>query len=221
MTIISLGWNCDPAIMCTQMKLKLTKEKGYLTCPFDLMVTNYKGICECIRDKFKYLTDINYLVIDNNAIYHTKYKFIFNHESPNHFDILKHENWSSPNHFVDNNFEKFIDRYNKRIANFNKYISENYVIFVHQRYNSISPELDNAIHETYPQLKYRILCVTKSETEHGKPEFEKIFVDKYDPIEMERFESTEKLKNVEGNCINVVNYKNITHNFINIVRNKL
>ena len=49
---ISLGQNCHSAIVGVSMGLRKTKQNGYKTCPFDEMVTNYKGIIECIKDDF-------------------------------------------------------------------------------------------------------------------------------------------------------------------------
>ena len=131
---ISLGWNCNTTVYAIQTNLRITKENGYKTCPFDICCTNYLGIIECIKDNFKYLTDSNYLKIINsplktgtikkneNLIYHTKYKFIFPHESPGHFKLYKIQNWENgKNHFIDNDFLLFKKRYNKRIINFFKY----------------------------------------------------------------------------------------------------
>jgi hypothetical protein len=55
---ISLGWNCNSAIYGVENSIRKTKKEGYLTCPFDEMVTNYKGIIECIKDDFEFLCDI-------------------------------------------------------------------------------------------------------------------------------------------------------------------
>lgn len=38
---ISLGWNCDAAGYAVKNKLRETKNNGYKTCPFDIMITNY------------------------------------------------------------------------------------------------------------------------------------------------------------------------------------
>ena len=40
---ISLGWNCSLAMWAVENGLRKTKDNGYLTCPFDLMATNFKG----------------------------------------------------------------------------------------------------------------------------------------------------------------------------------
>jgi hypothetical protein len=58
---ISLGWNCDSAIYGVNNGIRKTKYNGYNTTPFDEMLSNYKGVIECIKDDFKYFCDINYL----------------------------------------------------------------------------------------------------------------------------------------------------------------
>lgn len=82
-----------------------SKGEGYLTCPFDLMVSNYIRLCECIKDDFRYFCDLNYLTLrecpkmkallgdnqndDELWIYNTYYNFAFNHESPDHGKYMK------------------------------------------------------------------------------------------------------------------------------------
>jgi len=65
---------------------------------------------------------------------------MFNHETPGHADLHLKEGWpgndKSPTHFVKNNFKMFIDRYNRRISNFKRYIHENnHIIFILQMVN--------------------------------------------------------------------------------------
>jgi len=89
------------------------------------MLTNIQGIIECINDDFTPLTDTNYLQLlqtdcqnifitnykKDVVIYHTKYKFIFNHESPGHADLYISEKWCEGiNHFTNNNYKNFISR---------------------------------------------------------------------------------------------------------------
>ena len=58
---ISLGWRCEAAQVGVKYNIRSTRNNGYLTCPFDLCVTNYIGICKCIDDDFKYFCDLKYL----------------------------------------------------------------------------------------------------------------------------------------------------------------
>ena len=88
---ISLGWDCGPVSYAVNNKLRETKNNGYMTCPFDLMVTNYDGIVECIKDDFQYLCDPRYIELKtvqkdyqylflkkgHEIIVNTKYNFIF------------------------------------------------------------------------------------------------------------------------------------------------
>jgi len=173
---ISLGWNCSAAQDGVRLGLRDTKTNGYKTCPFDIMVSNYIGVCKCISDNFKYFCDPNCLKLkeapkmarhfpnqnDNEMwIYNTYYNFVFNHESPFHGDLYLKEHWSSPYHFVENNFENFIKRYNTRIDNFKNYLNTSeYVNFILWRYNSTPLELSNTLKLKFPLLKFKINSIT-------------------------------------------------------------
>jgi len=177
---ISLGWRCESAERGVELGLRAVKAQGYGTCPFDLCVTNYDGMIKCIKDDFKYFCDPRYLVLKktppmrqhlgNNQndeeffIYNTYYNFCFNHESPGHSNLYNTEEWPDGiNHFVNNDFQKFIERYQKRIDNFRNYInndSNNKIIFLLSRYNYVPYELEQALVETYPNLDFQIYCWT-------------------------------------------------------------
>jgi hypothetical protein len=117
---ISLGWNCSAAQDGLKLGIRKNKENGYKTCPFDMMISNYIGLCKCIEDDFKYFYDVNYLELrpcpimsgyipnqkdDEKWVYNSYYCFYFNHESPFHGNLYLNERWTSPYHFVENNFE--------------------------------------------------------------------------------------------------------------------
>jgi hypothetical protein len=159
---ISLGWNCHSAAYSVENGIRQKKSEGYLTCPFDILISNYEGVVECIRDDFKYMCDEKYLEIllhnEETYIYNTKYKFIFNHESPYHDNLYINEKWKEgPNHFINNNYKNLKLRYNKRIQNFKKYLNENTVIFVITVWNKTEDDLCKlkyVLNEKYPNLKY-------------------------------------------------------------------
>ena len=172
---ISLGWRCESAQIGVALKLRSTKSEGYNTCPFDLHNSNYPGVVECIKDDFKYLTDPKYLEVREGTfcsehfgmfaeplverqIVNTYYGFVYNHESPGHANLYQSENWEGGiNHFVDNNFEKFIERYNARVENFRNYLaSGDRINFILMRYNAIPNELCRVIEETHPNLDFAI-----------------------------------------------------------------
>lgn len=172
---ISLGWRCETAQLGVSLGKRGTRDHGYKTCPFDLLNTNYVGVCKAISDDFKYFTDPKYLkLVEGNfcsehfdmyntpkretQIVNTYYGFIFNHESPGHGNLYINERWNGGiNHFTSNNFEKFIERYNQRIDNFRNYIKESdKVNFLLMRYNSIPTELCEVISNTYPSLDFEI-----------------------------------------------------------------
>jgi hypothetical protein len=163
---ISLGCSCDSAVWGVQQSIRKTKENEYKTCPFDEMLSNFPGLIECLKDDFKYFCDINYLtMIETPAgpfIYNTKYKFAFNHESPGHDNIYLTQKWPEGiNHFINNNFANFINRYTKRIQSFRNYLSNpnNYISFILQRYNTRQvdlTELREVFQLHYPDLNYYI-----------------------------------------------------------------
>lgn len=169
---ISLGWNCTAAINGIARGLRIPKSAGYKTCPFDICATNYDGVVQCISEDFQFFTDPYYLEvmsapfqIGNNSIalgekliYNNRYKFFFNHESPEHGDLYLKEEWpGGKDHFIQNNFEMFRKRYDARIQNFRNYILQGEkVIFILHRYQTNTVELDKVLKEKYPNLDYDI-----------------------------------------------------------------
>jgi hypothetical protein len=170
---ISLGWRCDSATYGVKHNLRIRNDNGYKTCPFDLMVSNYIGLIACIKDDFKYFCDPEYLVLkpmspdtqwkDEVFIYNTKYKFIFNHESPGHANLYIMQRWSGGiNHFCDNNFAELIKRYSNRIRNFRNYInSKDKIIFILDRFgtNDNNQKLTDTIKAKYPTLDFEIVTI--------------------------------------------------------------
>jgi len=166
---ISLGWNCSSASNGVNTKLRKSKSEGYKTCPFDIMNSNYSGIIQCLNEDFKYFTDLNYLKLvifpstekfheGDTIIMNTRYGFLFNHESPGHADLYKKENWpEGKDHYINNDFKHFIERYNRRIQNFRNYIhSGESIIFLINRPQTDFTELYKCIQEKYPSLTFII-----------------------------------------------------------------
>ena len=176
---ISLGNRCSAAGWAVDNNLRERKENGYKTCPFDLCVTNYKGIVECIKDDFKYLTSQVFLSLEYYGyknidvlnsypgqllIYNKKYNFCFNHESPCHGDLFNIQKWpNGPTHYIDDNYKFFIERYNIRIENFRNYLNDpnNHIMFLF-KFDDINEnsndclELKNVLSNKYPKLDYSI-----------------------------------------------------------------
>ena len=165
---ISLGNVCYSAMWAVENKLRKTKDEGYLTCPFDLMVSNYQGIIRCIYDDFLDFCNPAYLVLNDHGIFNVKYNFGFNHESPEEeAELYLHENWPEGRmHFVNNNYAHFIERYNKRIKSFYYYLQNPayHVLFIIQFTYDKNPEDDckelrDALREKFPDLKYSIQII--------------------------------------------------------------
>jgi len=176
---ISLGWNCNSAIYGVQNNIRKTKSEGYLTCPFDEMVTNLSGIIKCIDDDFKYFCDETHITIINstsdsihlshikndNLIRNTYYNFILNHESPGHGNLYITQKWSGGiNHYIDNNYKEFKKRYLNRINNFKNYLNDanNHIVFILHGYNETNKNivrLKEVLNKKYPNLQYEFLFV--------------------------------------------------------------
>ena len=170
---ISLGWNCHSAGFGVTAGLRLRKEVGYQTCPFDEMITNLKGIQECLQDDFKYFMDEKYLEIKEapfstggivqgeKLLYNTKYNFIFNHESPGHANLYITQNWRGGiNHYIENNYQLLKERYNRRVDSFRTYLREgNEVTFIVTRFNKDVDALESTIRIKYPDLKFKTMII--------------------------------------------------------------
>ena len=163
---ISLGWNCYSASYSVNSGDRERKSEGYNTCPFDMGLTNYMGVVQCIKDDFKYFMDVDIVEIPDNlpymandiVIYNKHYNFIFNHESPHHKNLWITEGWSGgKGHFVNDKFKRFIERYNNRIINFRNYLnSGEKILFIITKENDNVTELREAIASNYPNLDYSI-----------------------------------------------------------------
>jgi len=130
---ISLGYNCDPRINIKNTLM--SKKDGYKTCPFDLCITPFHSLCECIETDFRYFLDDLRLIPGGNADgdrtncgegkqnITNHYNMIFNHEGSTHSHLFN-EGKNDDLFYIRNDFEEFKKRYSKRIENYNKYISE-------------------------------------------------------------------------------------------------
>lgn len=169
--VISLGWNCHPAMLGIEQGLRKRKIDGYKTCPFDEMITNYNGIVQCIENDFqdfcnpdtleiKHIPSESKYLKDDFIIYNKKYKFLFNHESPGHAKLWIDQKWPGGiNHFIANNYEKFIERYTRRIQNFREYLNSGVKIvflIIPPREDDFQ-ELRAAFSRKYPSLNYSIV----------------------------------------------------------------
>lgn len=169
---ISLGYNTHPVAQGVQLHLRSKRGNGYKTCPFDLCLTNYDGILECLEDDFRYFLDPACLKLVRSPfppsgnhdweqwIFNTQYKFLFNYESPNYADLHIKENWpNGATHFVENNFDHFIRRYKRRIANFRSYLykKNTTITFIIEKETADTTSLQHVLKTKYPKVKFNIL----------------------------------------------------------------
>jgi hypothetical protein len=172
---ISLGYNCEPRIYIKK-KLKLTKNNGYKSCPFDLCITNFDALCKCIETNFEKFFDELKLIPGSNTEGNMEktdlcglniinyYNIIFNHESPTHSHLF-FEGKNDDEYYTRNNFLKFRERYENRITNFFNYIKNNdNIIFLYKKNpnDNINDEkinyLNNLLKEKYQKnIKINVL----------------------------------------------------------------
>jgi hypothetical protein len=176
---ISLGKNCESAIVGVESGLRMTREQGYKTCPFDLCVTNYEGMVKCLEEDFLHFCDTRYLELipysskelhvsyakeGELIIKNTYYNFLFNHESPEHTTFHQDQKWpGGKNHFVDNSFKFFIERYNQRIDNFRNYMNSNnnisFLLKKEDENDEDTTALQSAMMKRYPSMDYEIFHI--------------------------------------------------------------
>jgi hypothetical protein len=127
---ISLGYNCGPRIYM-KTDLHINMATGYLTCPFDLCITKFDALYNCIETDFKYFFDELKLIPGGNADGDRSlcgpggmnitnyYNIIFNHEGSTHSHLFKTET-NNDLFYIQNDYEEFKKRYTARITNFKK-----------------------------------------------------------------------------------------------------
>jgi hypothetical protein len=166
---ISFGWNCSSAVWAVHAGLRDTRSSGYRTCPFDEMLTNYAGVVECIRSDFEGFVDPANLVLrqipttspyctGDTLVYNTRYRFLFNHESPGHADLYLHQAWpGGKEHYIANNWHAFRERYSRRIENFRTYMRSGVPITCIITYPFPPTELEHALRTAYPTTQFKII----------------------------------------------------------------
>lgn len=170
---ISLGYNCRPASIGVDRAWRSSKANGYKTCPFDLCISPFEGMVECIRDDFKDLCNPKYLRLqtvpaavlesatDEELIYNTKYSLVFLHESPGHANLYQTEQWPNGRyHWVNDNWKAFCERYSRRIDNFRMYLRSGTPIrFILASHSPALDTLHHALQSSYPGLVYALTDV--------------------------------------------------------------
>ena len=171
---ISLGSTCDPRVYITKT-LGKSKKNGYKTCVFDLCITNFNDLCNCIEDDFKHFFDNLTLIPGTNANGDRSkcgngnlnitnyYNMIFNHESPTHSHLHIFGNGKNDDlFFIKNDFSEFKKRYNDRINNFRNYINNHKnITFIYKKMNNDQSfnleKLKNILNNKYSNKNINIL----------------------------------------------------------------
>lgn len=160
MIYISIGSNCSPRVYIKET-LKLTHENGYKSCPFDLCITPFESLYNCIETDFKYFFDNLHTTFGNNASGDRSkcgegmlnitnyYGIIFNHEGSTHSHLFK-EGTNDDYYYIRDDFKKFKERYSLRILNFLNYIEENNEITcIHSSHPVICEKDITKLHELF------------------------------------------------------------------------
>ena len=163
---ISLGMTCRAAKLAVEMGLRQTKAQGYRTGPFDMMLSTYEGVVQCLRDDFRHLTAPQHLQLGKDGqLRNTYYNFTFVHESPPYFPYtVKTLKQPWPNgvmHFINDNFLLLKERYNRRIESFLSYLhSGSPIVFLLEIQDEVGSrdceELAGVLRGKYPGLDFRI-----------------------------------------------------------------
>ena len=161
MIIISLGFNCSPAII-RKNNFNQSKNRGYQTCPFDLCVTPMKGLCDCIEEDFGNFFDLRF----EGGVIMNSYNMWFNHESPLNHKIYKE--LGPDTFFMDNNYEKFMERYQKRIDNFRNYMkSGDDILFLLNNPHDKVDRLIQILCDRYPECNFQLAVISDPTYENG------------------------------------------------------
>lgn len=178
---ISLGGCCLPAVWGVHHKYRGRKIDHHKSCPFDQMIINYNTMVKCIVEDFKHFADPSYLMMApinsfknhrdcvsicypyDTVLTNTYYGCGFQHETPAG-NLYQIESWKEgPDHFINNNYAHFKDRYNNRIFNFMYYLNNaNFVTFI--LCDCCQPDFEctalrAALALKYPNLKYKIIII--------------------------------------------------------------
>ena len=155
--VISLGWDCQSAEIRYGV-FGHTYDLGYKTCPFDLCVTDYKSLLECLSSNFDRSIFFN-LFIDANGWIRNGYSMWFNHESPELSDNF--EKLGESDYFIKNNFKNFKDRYEQRIENWNNYIeNSDEILFIINNPLADPTHLRHILNNKYENLSFEIALIS-------------------------------------------------------------
>lgn len=111
---ISLGECCFTRTVLTRYGMKAHKEQGELSCPFDLCICGFNSTVRVVKSKFSdYFNNLEWNQT-NKLWINSKYGIYYNHDQ----DCSQYDK------------DKFIDRYKKRIENFEVMLSSGKRLFI-------------------------------------------------------------------------------------------
>ena len=171
--ILSIGQNCFPRVLCSFAKLKPTKIYGELSCPFDLA--------------YYYNIDTIINLIDNNFEDFFK-DFIFDKKENTYVNYSLFINFA---HDGILSKQKFIERYKKRIENFNYYMNNEKPLVI--MFYASSQITEQQVLRLYDVIKrkrngkpFRIVIAHSSDINFENKPQELLLVDNIDIFKLEK-----------------------------------
>lgn len=170
---LSIGCQCNPR-MYIKNTLNLSKIGGYKSGPFDLCITPFDSLCECLKTNFKHFFDDLHTISGVNSDGDRSmcgpgllnitnyYGMTFNYEGATHSHLFT-ESKNDDEFYIRNDFYEFKKRYSSRIKNFIDYIeNNNEITLVHSLYPGICDERDlskirDILEEKYPGKEFKFI----------------------------------------------------------------
>jgi len=168
MAYICAGGNCNPRMYLTRI-LGVSRAGGYGTLPFDLCITTFESIRACIETDFsEFFKDLRLIPGNNPYGDRSKagpglqsitnaYGMEFNHEGPSHSHLFA-EGTNDDDFYVRNDFEKFQERYLRRIENFRKLLAaHDNITIVAEHTQSDQEKILQVFSTTYPTKSFQLV----------------------------------------------------------------
>jgi hypothetical protein len=168
--VVPLGCDCFPRYGATQFRLKARKKDGEPTLPLDFGIWPFAMVKSLIENDFEGMADSRNLMLrretfGNLILCDRRFPAgSYNHEMP---PVTESD-------FTANNFQLFVDRYNRRIASFRDRLARSDKVLLFMTATNLLPlHLDNActiddlksipraLRARYPGTQFRFLVMVE------------------------------------------------------------
>ena len=190
--LISIGCNCWPRWYITK-RMGLSKRGGYLTGPFDLVLSTEQAVLSHFQSRFANFLDGIHLARScpiecrlctaapgsnpyaGEGVVCTAAGVTMVHESPAHAQNEDFEHKENPRYYVDGDFANLRARVEARIANMYRVIDDNESIVLVRATSAIQPWSDEStralvatLTEQYPSKSFRVVSAAELVREHNR-----------------------------------------------------